>query len=212
MECCSYIVVDQHTADTICSGCGKVLETTLYWTQFNQPEEKDSLSDICMNANISACIESRAREIMKTLHETDKLANIAFSLYRACIDLEVSRSMKEIIDLCYLDEKSRRKFENLCTFNEIRPSALVSRALQKLVIHNWKLERSIAERADQLYDTELLSSSPQSALAAAMVIELRKAELHNNTIKAIAKACGVSYSCLQRVEKKLKQPGGKKPE
>jgi transcription initiation factor TFIIIB Brf1 subunit/transcription initiation factor TFIIB len=206
-ECCGeYIVEDQHTGDSICSGCGKVFSSfhTQQWK--SDPQIQDScFMEKCARGEIPLCIALYAQDCL-TLKNTD-CADRAYCLYQACDKLGSPRSIKEISKILNLSKKSRAKFSQKCNREIISPSTLAERVCKRLEIHDFKLISKIATLSDHVYEENLLSSPPQSILAGCIALQCP-----SQPVQSIANECGVSTSCVMRASRAVRSACGKRGE
>lgn len=207
-ECCGYIVIDSHSGDSICSGCGIVRNNALndlpkvQLQRDHRTYSTDEFANLCDKKHIAPCIIELASEMNACNSEQENKAELAFCLYAACQKFNAGRSIKEIADILHLDSKSKQQFSMKCKQDQIRPSHLNQRVCSQLGITDYKTISNIGKEADLIYDKVLLSHSPQSILAGTIIKTLENKQ-PNISPKAIAQACQVSLACAKRVCKKL---------
>lgn len=216
-ECCGYIVIDVHTGDSICSGCGIVKDNRLIndlpiveknakqqQQQHSYSCSADEFVNLCDKKHISPNVIELALEINASAeHKQERsIADLAYSLYIACQKLHACRSIKEISDILYLDSKSKQQFAMKCKQDQIRPSHLNQRVCSELGIQDYKTVSRISNEADLIFDQILLSHSPQSVLAGTIMKTAENLQL-DISHKTIANKCQVSLACARRVFKRM---------
>ena len=204
MECCDYIIHDEHSGDDICTGCGKVLsslsvtlpstpiETTVPSKQCLKAIEE--LTDLCANNHIGQSILQQAITLL-TKHKEPDCYDVAYSLYQACFQSDVPRTMHEIASMCKCSPLQLSNRHN--GIDMISPSNLVERLSHRFDIMDFTRRREIKEVADKLSRRELDSSPPRAVVAVAFYITLRKST--TITIRQVAEKCGISAACLRRL-------------
>jgi transcription initiation factor TFIIIB Brf1 subunit/transcription initiation factor TFIIB len=220
--CCQEnVILDQHTGEEVCTQCGMTYPYLFVPVQTNltevpdQPEEKltsgtaakwheEELREVCAKLNLSQEICSSATTLyMEQAIKQKSKSFAAYCLYRACCLAGVPRSLKELSgvfgipvrEIARLKNKAERRQEAL-----IKPSDLAARACSKLGISDFSLVEAIKGEADRLFENELGSAAPQSALAVAIafiVDSLSHASISNH--------CQVAKQTLTRHYKRIKR-------
>jgi len=200
-ECCrEYIINDERTGDEICYECGRANRSLL--SPFHYSEENElsehivvkELRDICANGNISEYLTQEAVNLLKK--EKIKTRIIAAqTLHKVFQNHHVPRTYKELSNLFYISPSQIGKYT--CV-SETKPSHLAERVLADLNITRLSLVEKIAATADELFEGELNSVSPQSALAVSIALH------HENLpMKQVAKSCHITKQTLQKHYKKI---------
>lgn len=193
-ECCNeYIVEDERVGDQICTGCARA---TRYIPQeynetvipFHGCAIERELRDICANHNLPEVIYLRA---VYLLHKERKISRevSARCLHAALTDCNAPRTYKEISSMYFVPTTSINDTDT----NELKPSQLIERTLRQLEIIEVDVMKKIGLHADVLFEGELCSVSPQSALAVA--IALVKPHLCR---QKIANSCHISKQTLHK--------------
>ena len=196
MECCGYLLHDQHTGDEICLGCGKIfaqLTNTTSSLRIYKPNAQ--LKDICANNNISNAIEEDALWEIAQSTQLIKPCFVAFCLYNACKRGGASRTLQEISKMFDIDAASIAQYETVPT-RDICPSELAGRVCNKPEITNFKLVRAVKTFSDILSQRVVYSCPAQSALALALCFLPDISGLRKNKVQ-ISRGCGVTPSCLR---------------
>lgn len=200
MECCGYLLHDQHTGDEICLGCGKIfaqLTNTTSSLRIYKPNAQ--LKDVCANNNISNAIEEDALWEIGQSTQAIKSCFVAFCLYNACKRGGASRTLQEIGKMFDIDTATIAQYETVPS-REICPSELAGRVCNELGITNFKLVQAVKTFADILSLRVVYSCPAQSALALALCFLPDLASLGKNKVQ-ISKACSVTPSCLRRLSR-----------
>ena len=198
MECCGYLLNDQHTGDEICLGCGKIFaQLTNITSSLRIYKPNVQLKDICANNNISNAIEEDALWEIAQSTQPIKPCFVAFCLYSACKRGGASRTLQEISKMFDIDTASIAQYETAPT-REICPSELAGRVCNKLEITNFKLVQAVKTFADILSQRVVYSCPAQSALALALCF---LPDISKKNKVQISRACGVTPSCLRRLSR-----------
>ena len=204
MECCDYIIHDEHSGDDVCTGCGKVISSLASTiptshTSTIAPTKQvctaiDELSDLCVNNHIERSILQKAISLLSKHKEPDRY-DVAYSLYQACYQSAAPRTMHEIAAMCKCSPTQLSNRHN--GIDRISPSALVERLSHKFNIVDYNLRQEIKRVADNLSNGQLDSSPPRAVVAAAFYITVRKSTAI--TVRETAEKCGISAACLRRL-------------
>lgn len=166
------------------------------------------LVDIAANQNVPEAIAETATELLKK--ERRKRGKTmadrslaAYCLYRAFHMHEVPRSFKEISHIYNLSAKTIARYEEKTTSSTLqtllKPSQLAERALSRLHIHDMRKVNQVKAMADRLYEEDLSSVSPQSALATSVALSLP-----HLTLSSIAEQCHISRQTLLKHYTRIK--------
>lgn len=207
--CCQeYLLLDQHTGDEICSSCGRAQH------YYCSPKESTSLErkreiftpleydiiNVCSNAHIVQCICDSAIELFRAKKGKRSRVVAAQSLYEAFKRHYVPRSYKEVAALFYLRPTSIERGGQNDSVNLTKPSDLAARVLAELGLkENYTLLLRIQAKADELYENELCSVSPKSALAVSIVLLFKPSP----PLQLVAEKCHISKQTLHKHCKKI---------
>ena len=218
-HCCDQFepVIDSHSGDEICMSCGRARVYLLhdYLTPppssfFRREEEEEEgensksvqhliieLMDIASNQNVPETIAETATSLLKKERRergktTADRSLAAYCLYRAFHMHEVPRSFKEISHIYNLPAKTIGRYETTNnTLETLKPSQLAERALSRLHIFDMRKLNHVKTMADKLYEEDLSSVSPQSALATSVALSFPHLPL-----ASIAEQCHISRQTL----------------
>ena len=207
-QCCGYIIYDQHTGDSICTTCCRVKNTGRenVFTIENLLLSHSEFVELCEKKHISRAIVGYALDLHAKREKYDKneaaavAADLAYCLYEAFCKYDAKRSVKEIADLMHLDARTKKIFFAKCTEDKVKPSDLISRVCQQLELLDFKFHTKIARLADDVYENQLLSHTPQTVLAGTLMLVVASEKLAI-TPKTIAAACDVSPACMRRASR-----------
>jgi len=197
-DCCNaYLVYDEKSGDDICVECGRA-NRCLFAKEVPKRVENPNirehvrvrqLRDICINANIPDFIIEEAVAIFKQ-EKLKTRVNAAQSLHRVFQLHNVCRSYKELSSLFFLLPSQIARYDSV---SETKPSHLAERVLNELNITQLPLVERVARKADELFEGELNSVSPQSALAVSIAL------LHTELPMAqVSESCQITKQTLQK--------------
>jgi len=197
-DCCNtYLVYDERSGDDICVQCGRA-NRCLFATHIPNKKENNQirehirvkeLRDICINANIPDPLIEEAVILLKQEKLKTRIT-AAQSLHKVFQLHGVPRSYKELSNLFFLLPTQIANYDSV---SETKPSHLAERVLHDLDITRLPLVEKVAKKADALFERELNSVSPQSALAVS--IALLHPEL---SMIQISKKCHITKQTLHK--------------
>lgn len=211
--CCDQFdpILDSHSGDEICLSCGRA-SIYLFPAHFmasspfrDEKEEENNrqvnlliseLTDIAANRNVPEEISKTASQLVREearKKKTTGRAMAAYCLYRAFYMHDVPRSLKELSLIYDLPVKTIAKYETSHTQKSLQPSQLAERALSQLKVLDMGKINHVKAMADKLYDNELSSASPQSALATSVALTFPELSL-----TSIAEQCHISRQTLAK--------------
>ena len=201
--CCSeYVIEDTHTGDEICTGCSRATQTFFHSApstcDYSFSKIEIELKDICANYFILDSIFYRAVDLFRKKGKGSREA-AAYSLYKALVNSEVPRTLKEVSTMFNMPASKIAQEESNCV-SHTKPSHLAARVLYRFDIIDQPLVDEISAQADRLYVSVLCSATPQTVLA--VCIAQRLPLLPKQTI---ACHCGISKQTLLKHLKRIKQ-------
>jgi len=212
MECCGYLISDEHEGTQICVNChqsfndlknyGTNMDSELSFIQNNTKVLLEQLKNVCANNHIEQSVEKLCSDYLLKI-EKPKINDVIYCLHKACSYLGGARSLKEISDMFQLPVKNLSMYEGIADI--VNPSDLVARACNRLAITRFQDIVTIGKKADDLRDTFLSASPPQSAVALAIMKHVQTCKFLSITLVDIAQASGVSISCLRRLNRLYKK-------
>lgn len=165
------------------------------------------LIDIAANKNVSQAICSTATELLekklkKRKKKTAHRALAAHCLYLAFYMHDVPRSLKELSTMYrvsakaigrYEETKNRQTDSSSSSLQTLKPSHLVERTLSGLNIDDVSMINQVKTLSDSLYENQLNSVSPQSALAVSVALTFPQLAL-----ASIAEQCQISRQTVAK--------------
>jgi|GEM_PF-4729028 predicted DNA-binding protein YlxM (UPF0122 family) len=217
-SCCfAYFVIDQHTGDEICQQCG------LTYPYIFIPADHLNTMEIAAPANGGAELTGHERELKEVcakLSLSDEICRsaiklfqsepprqrssrtfAAYCLYETCLQAGVPRSMKELAGIFEVTVQGISKWIKKERSNSIvKPSDLATRACARMEIADFSVVEAIKKEADRLFEHELGSVAPQTALAVAIAFTV-----DNISHTTIARQCQVAKQTLVRHIRRIKE-------
>jgi len=197
-ECCNaYLVYDEKSGDDICVECGRANQCLFAHhppkkvvnPQIHEHVRVRQLRDICINAHIPDFIIEEAVDLFKQEKLKTRVA-AAQSLHRVFQLHNVCRSYKELSSLFFLLPCQIARYDSV---SETQPSHLAERVLHELNITQLPLVEQVSKKADELFEGELNSVSPQSALAVSIAL------LHPEiSMTQVSESCQITKQTLQK--------------
>ena len=193
-ECCQeYIVQDAHTGDEICTACSRATRAlfTSYSAAATLPDRpchfsfiEQELRDICANYcipdNIFYQTVERLRKNPLGRQREQQRETAASCLHRVLAEHDAPRTLKELSVMFHIPESHIRQPQRQqqqmqqgeSSTSLTKPSDLARRVLYSFDIIHQPMVNKIGKEGDVLFYGSLCSSTPQSALAVSIALNL----------------------------------------
>lgn len=214
---------DYKEGTIVCQECALVLSDQLYLHNNHQSSKNDQkkntvffkIRDVVENCHLYPCIARKAYQIYETFPNSTKQTKkrdglIAFSIYKACIEEEVPRSLREISYFCNVRDVDIGFFESrCCMINNTLPSTFLDRMDFPLC---YEKKKKIIHLANVF--SKHSSCSPLGILTSCIYIMQSKKVIGKNnkmqknpnwiSLKDIKNKTGICSSTLNKTIKQIK--------